>query len=254
MPKCRRPAARSLDHRLHRHRQPDGRPEPTCSPKNAARRDADDRRRHAIHVIRLPRIAGSRLNRLFQYDQLTTATAASAAPSWSSCGPISRPIAGCSAEHREEGAHDILAVDGSRPRRPPAHLEAGRRHADQFREHVVVDRESARRTPREAVHARLAGIPAQQLDELLRFAHRQRAQHQGVEQAENGGVGADAERQRQNRHGGKNAIPSQAANRVGDVPPQIIDPSPDPDGTGVLAGERQIAQRPPAGKFRGIGR
>jgi hypothetical protein len=39
-------------------------------------------------------MAGFRLNRLFQNDQLTTATVEGAAPAGSSSGPISRPSAG----------------------------------------------------------------------------------------------------------------------------------------------------------------
>jgi hypothetical protein len=40
-------------------------------------------------------------------------------------------------------------------------------------------------------------------NELRRISHRQRAEHHGVNEAEDGGVRADAERERQHRHGRK---------------------------------------------------
>jgi hypothetical protein len=48
------------------------------------------------------------------------------------------------------------------------------------------------------------------LDELFGMAHRQRFQNDCVDQAENGGIGANAESERQNRDGGKPRTGSKA--------------------------------------------
>ncbi len=46
-----------------------------------------------------------------------------------------------------------------------------------------------------AVSARFAGVFLEKLDELLRMPDGQHAEHYGLDQAEDRGVGADAERQ-----------------------------------------------------------
>jgi len=61
-------------------------------------------------------------------------------------------------------------------------------------------------------------------DQLLRVRHRQHAQHQRVEQRENRRVGADAERQRNDRRGREAGAPAQAAQRVADVFAEALEP------------------------------
>ena len=50
--------------------------------------------------------------------------------------------------------------------------------------------------------------------QVLRVADRQRLKHHRVDDAEYGGVGADAKRQRQNRHGGEAGVLRQHAQAV----------------------------------------
>jgi hypothetical protein len=68
---------------------------PTSRPKNPRWRTPITVTGAPFSTRRRPRIAGSRLNRRFQYSQLTTATAASAPLAASSRGPKRRPMAGC---------------------------------------------------------------------------------------------------------------------------------------------------------------
>jgi hypothetical protein len=49
----------------------------------------------------------------------------------------------------------------------------------------------------ENVQPGIAGVLVQKFDKLLRFSNRQHAQHQGVNEAEDRGIGADAEGQRE---------------------------------------------------------
>jgi hypothetical protein len=63
------------------------------------------------------------------------------------------------------------------------------------------------------------------LDEPVRFADRQRAQHHRVDQREDGGVGADAERKGQDRDGSEPWRPSQRAHRVTQIGCEIVEPA-----------------------------
>src|SRR6185312_9014854 len=66
-------------------------PDSTCNPENLRGATPTTVTGTSSTIILLPRIAGSRLNLLFQNDQLTTATA-DGSPVWSSSGPIILPI------------------------------------------------------------------------------------------------------------------------------------------------------------------
>ena len=80
-------------------------------------------------------------------------------------------------------------------------------------------------------------------DELLRVVDGQRAEEKRIDDGEDGGAGADADRQRQDRRRGERRRAPQRAERVADVLPQH---------RGVLArrGGQQILQRlePEAGR------
>ena len=55
------------------------------------------------------------------------------------------------------------------------------------------------------------------LKQLLRMGHRQRLQHDGVDQTEDRRIGANAERERKNRDGGKPGTGAQRSNGVTNV-------------------------------------
>ncbi len=59
---------------------------------------------------------------------------------------------------------------------------------------------------------RVARAPLQR-EQVLRIAHGQRLQHDGVYDAENRGIGTDAQRQRQQRHGSEAGILFRTPNR-----------------------------------------
>jgi hypothetical protein len=66
------------------------------------------------------------------------------------------------------------------------------------------------------------------------MSERRRPQQHGVDDAEDRGVEADADRQRQDHHGAESGTPAQHAQGVADVLPQLIDPDRHPDGACVL--------------------
>jgi len=70
--------------------------------------------------------------------------------------------------------------------------------------------------------------------ELLRGGHRQRADDEGVEQAEDGGVGADSERQGQNGGGRESGVLAQHAQRVSEVLEESLQGRPSPLRARVL--------------------
>ena len=100
---------------------------------------------------------------------------------------------------REVVPGHIFAVDGLRIEALAAHRETGTSHSDQGREDVVVIPKMLVALPGEGVEAGVARVEVQQFYQLPRFPHRQQAQHQSIDQAEDRGVGADAQRQRQHR-------------------------------------------------------
>ncbi len=91
--------------------------------------------------------------------------------------------------------------------------------ASQRRENMVVIAEVLIARPAPVTAAWFTGILLQDLDELLRMLDRERAQHHRVEQAVDGGVGADAERQGQYGYSGKGgAAPHQPKGEADVVP------------------------------------
>jgi hypothetical protein len=106
------------------------------------------------------------------------------------------------AEHREVVADNVFAVDRVGVDAVRTEMETGRRHTDQIREHVGLIAKSLVVLPGVRVGRRLARIRvlAEELDEVARIPHWQRAEHQGVDQAEDGGVGADAQSEGEDGH------------------------------------------------------
>jgi len=62
--------------------------------------------------------------------------------------------------------------------------------------------------------------------EVLRIAHGQRAQHDGVDQAEDCGIGSDAEGERNDCEGGKAGTLAQHAQAVADILKQTLHGDP----------------------------
>src|SRR5205823_4913964 len=65
-------------------------------------------------------------------------------------------------------------------------------------------------------------------DQLLRMSHRDMAQHHGIDQREDGRVGADAEGEREHHDRGERRIAKQYAERVAEVIHTATPPSDRP--------------------------
>ena len=89
---------------------------------------------------------------------------------------------------------------------------------------------------------RTARIAKLQLHQFLRIAHRQLAQHEGVDQTEDGSVGSDAERQGEHGCRRKSWIVAQSAECVLQVAPELLQPGPAPRRPGLLRGARDVTQ------------
>ena len=74
------------------------------------------------------------------------------------------------------------------------------------------------------VQARIAGKLEQQFDQFVRPLDGQRPQDHRIDDAEDRGVGADAEPERHDDDGRKARILVERPKRVPDIPPQIVQP------------------------------
>ena len=95
----------------------------------------------------------------------------------------------------------------------------------------------------------VASEPIEICTSSLRVAHRQRAQHQRVDQAEDRGVGADAQRQREHDDQREPAIPGEHPDGVADVAPDLVEPAAVPRGADAFLGlldAAKLEQREPA--------
>ncbi len=88
------------------------------------------------------------------------------------------------------------------------------RRSHQIREHVVPRPHLFVVGQPEAVHRRIGGVEPPELDEPPGVAHGKRPQDQDVNQAEDGGVGANAEREGQRDDDGECPAAAQHANGV----------------------------------------
>ena len=89
-----------------------------------------------------------------------------------------------------------------------------------------------------------------QLHQPLRISHRQGAQHDGVDQTEDGGIGADAEGQRDHGNGGETGALAQHAHAVADILKQTFhgDPPAEQRFTRIQAIEVMAIRLPIAGE------
>ena len=84
--------------------------------------------------------------------------------------------------------------------------------------------------------------PVAEQDELLRLLDGKIAEQDCVEKAEDGGVGADAEGEREQGDGGERRTAKQRAQAVGDILQKTFKPAPTPGEMTLLAEESGIAE------------
>src|SRR5438046_10306333 len=72
---------------------------------------------------------------------------------------------------------------------------------------------------------------------------RQRTQKNGVHHAENGGVGTDAESEREYGDGGEARAALQHAERIAEIAGALVEPANDVHGASVFLEERSVAAR-----------
>ena len=88
---------------------------------------------------------------------------------------------------------------------------------------------------------RLARAPSQH-DQLRGLFDRQRAQHHRINQAENGCVGANSQRERKNSNSGEARRITQHAQAVADVLPQFLDPGDSPHVTRIFLHSHHVPE------------
>ena len=153
------------------------------------------------------------------------------------------------AEQVEVGAGGVLTAHPLR-HAVDRHLEQPLVERRDTREEPVVIAEPLEAGIGRAVAA--AGLPAGVVDEeqSLRIVDRQRLDQHGVDQAEDRGVGADPEPERQQGHQRERRRPAQQPERVADVAAQLVD-QPQADGVAAFllarANAAELGERAPAG-------
>ena len=85
---------------------------------------------------------------------------------------------------------------------------------------------------------------------LLRLAIGKRPQQHAVHHRENGGVGADAEREREHRYGGEAGILAQHAQTIANIHEKVLKCGPLPDFAAALLDLEDVAKLPPGGEGR----
>jgi hypothetical protein len=83
------------------------------------------------------------------------------------------------------------------------------------------------------------------LGQLRRIAHRERAQAHRVEELEDGRVGADAEREREDRHDREARIEAEEARAMLEVAPSAIEPADGVHLIDLLTHQGRVAQLAP---------
>jgi hypothetical protein len=144
------------------------------------------------------------------------ATAGASAAGASSSGPISRPTAGVTPRTGKK-LLTTFAIDDFRIEALGAHGEVGGRRAGEAGQDVVVVAEVQVALPGEAVDVGLARVLVEEFHQLLGIAHGQQAQHQRLDKAENSGIGADSEPEREERNGGESGRAPHHAQGVAKV-------------------------------------
>ena len=186
-----------MQRRQHGQRQPDVLGVIDHHPAEAARRDAGYGHRKTVHRDRPADDGGVEVAAIFPirpaHDGHGDGRVRLVVR-----GPDEAAERGLHAEHREETAGHADAADPLRLRRAIAHakesseivIDAG--HPGEGRQDVVVREKILVLPPGESVEMRLILKPVRRLHELLGTLDRQTAQHQRVDEAEDGRIGPDA--------------------------------------------------------------
>ncbi len=212
----------------------------------------------SIRMVR-PTIEGVDPN--FRRHASCPSTATTGAPGTSSAAVNQRPSGRLEAEHRQIGRRRVFG-DG-RPQDAIVQVVHAVRHEGRggaredvgVRGHVEVGRVGI------AVDAAAVGAVLVEVDQPIRFGEGLPAEQRRVDEAEDGGVGADAEAQDGHGRRGETPVADEAPDRVTGVarqaveagrPPRVAAHAPWPirprrSGAGPAAVPRRASGRPPAG-------
>ncbi len=100
---------------------------------------------------------------------------------------------------------------------------------------------------------RVACAPFEE-NELSRVGDGERAEHDGIDEAKDGGVGADAESEGEDGDGGKSRRVAQGTEGVAEVLQEFVDPDGSPDGARVFFHARDVAEFAEGGVASVLGR
>jgi hypothetical protein len=189
-----RPLAWPLNHRLVRRGNPHVSLDADLQSEERARRDADDGHRRVVDGDLRAERGGIEVEACFPVRPADDGHRGCRRAEPVVSGPEQPARRGPQAKRRKIVARDELAVGELGVEAVTGQAESRGRGGDEIREDVVAVAEGLVVLPRDLVAASLS-VAAQDLDEPPGLAHRKRAQDQGVDQAEDGRVGADAERE-----------------------------------------------------------
>ena len=99
------------------------------------------------------------------------------------------------------------------------------READHVREHGVAVAILRVVLQTKHVQRRIAGVPPRELHETAGIPNRQIAKQQRIDEAEGGGVGANGQRERGDRHRGEDRRPAERAYTVAEVLDEVLEPA-----------------------------
>src|SRR5438309_536503 len=158
------------------------------------------------------------------------------------------------AKRGEELGSDLHALNGNRPTLGAEIGHQSRNGSHRLeRLRVVVPIEKIERIHDVAGTVMLDGrLP--HADQPLGLRIRQRTEKNGVHHAENGGVGADAESEREYGDGGEARAALQHAEHIAEIAGALVEPANDVHGASVFLEERRIAEALLCIEAGGLGR
>ena len=233
------------------HRQRDVERRPDLEPEESRRCDPDDRHPLRADLNGLPehcRIPAEAARPEAVADDGDRAVWTAPARLGIVGGRQQSSVGGANTEQVEVGAGGVLTAHPLR-HAVDRHLEQPFVERRDTREEPVVIAEPLEAGIGRAVAA--AGLPAGVVDEeqSLRVVDRQRLDQHGVDQAEDRGVGADPEPERQQGHQRERRRPPQQPECVADVAAQLVD-QPQADGVAAFLLARvnaaELGERTPA--------
>ncbi len=123
------------------------------------------------------------------------------------------------AQHREETAGHAFCVDEFRFESVALNVPPRTAFCGDAGEDVIVLAVVVIALPRKVIARRIAGVVDQKLHQLSRIAHWQQSKEQRVHQAEDGGIGADSQREGKHRREGEAGGAPHGAQGVSDILP-----------------------------------